>query len=317
MRSLQREVPVYLVTGFLESGKTSFLTDIIRQRDFMTGKSLLILTEEGEEEYSPEDLKRSRTTLELISDSEALTTEALTAFEKKYRPDRVFIEYNPTWTVKKLYDTELPRGWELVQHIVTIDAGTYMVYVNNMRSVFTDMLTGADTVVFNRCTKDLPLASYRRSVKAVSVQAGVIFENTEGKMIDIMEEAMPFDLSADVVQIDDIDYGIWYIDLTDHPDKYAGKTVRFRGQVLKSEEDSANFFVPGRKAMTCCANDIRYMGYLCKTPLAKTLKMGSWVEVTAQVKEEYHRMYNGKGPVFYAETITPTDAPEEELVYFN
>ena len=45
-------VPIYLVTGFLESGKTTFLDFTLQQEYFaIDGKTLLILCEEGEEEY--------------------------------------------------------------------------------------------------------------------------------------------------------------------------------------------------------------------------------------------------------------------------
>lgn len=43
------EIPVYLFTGFLDSGKTSFIQDTISDPDFLADeKTLLIACEEGE-----------------------------------------------------------------------------------------------------------------------------------------------------------------------------------------------------------------------------------------------------------------------------
>ena len=96
-----------------------------------------------------------------------------------------------------------------------------------------------------------------------------------------------------------------------------GKTVRFKARAMKSRKEEAEYFVPGRKAMTCCADDTRVIGYICKTPLAKTLRHGQWVQVTAKVAFEYSKQYRGKGPVFYASEVVPCEAPAEEMVYFN
>ena len=314
----ERGVPVYLITGFIESGKTTFLTYSLQQRNFMIpGRTVLIQCEEGEEDYDQRDLTRARVVVEKVDAPEKLTPQFLQQIDRKHRPARVLIEYNAFWGTGKIYEMEKPRKWELVQHIVTVDATTFKNYLNNMRSIFTDMINGADMVVFNRCRKEDPLANYRRSVKVVSPMSDVLFEGADGNMIDIFEDSMPFSLDTDPIRIEDIDYGLWYMDMRDHPDRYTGKRVQFKGVVLKSENDSADYFVPGRRAMTCCADDIRFLGYVCKTAEAKTLKMGDWVEVTGTVKQEYNDMYQETGPVIYPESITPAEKPQEELVFFS
>ena len=106
-------------------------------------------------------------------------------------------------------------------------------------------------------------------------------------------------------------------DAMDNLKKYVDKTVRFKGQVLKSRELNAGFFVPGRMAMTCCADDTQFIGYICKNPAAKRLRIGSWVTVTAKVKDEFMEVYNGRGPVLYATEIEAAEKPEQELVYFG
>ncbi len=313
-----RDVPVYLITGFLESGKTQFLDFTIGQSYFhIPEKTLLIVCEEGEEEYDQENLKKNNTVMEIIEEPEDFTLETLKMLDKKHKPGRVLIEFNPLWSVDKLYEMDLPKYWEMAQHIVCVDASSFQIYMNNMKSLFVEMIRRADMVIFNRCEMDYPLASFRRSVKVVNSGADVLFEDEDGEIEDIFQDEMPYDMDADIIEIEDIDFGIWYVDMMDNLEDYVGKKVKFKGQVLKSRDLNAGFFVPGRMAMTCCADDTQFIGYVCKNSNAKRLRMGSWVEVVATVKQEYMDVYGDEGPVLYAETITPTEKPEQELVYFT
>ena len=313
-----RDVPVYLITGFLESGKTQFLDFTIGQSYFrISEKTLLIVCEEGEEEYDEANLKKNNTVMEIIEEPEDFTLDTLKMLDKKHKPGRVLIEFNPLWSVDKLYEMDLPRYWEMAQHIVCVDASSFQIYMNNMKSLFVEMIRNADMVIFNRCEMDYPLASFRRSVKVVNSRADVLFEDEDGEIDDIFQDEMPYDMDADIIEIDDIDYGIWYVDMMDNLEDYVGKKVKFKGQVLKSRDLNAGFFVPGRMAMTCCADDTQFIGYVCKSVNSKRLRMGSWVEVTATVKKEYMEVYGEEGPVLQAIEIQPTQKPEQELVYFT
>lgn len=313
-----RDVPVYLITGFLESGKTQFLDFTIQQDYFqIPEKTLLIVCEEGEEEYSEKGLAKSNTVMEVIEEPEDFNLDTLKMLDKKHKPGRVLIEFNPMWSVDKFYEMTLPRYWDMAQHIVVVDASTFQIYMNNMKSLFVEMIRGADMVIFNRCEADHPLANFRRSVKVVNAGAEVLFEDEEGEIEDIFGDEMPYDMDADVIEIEDIDFGIWYIDMMDRLEEYVGKTVKFKGQVLKSRDLNANFFVPGRMAMTCCADDTQFIGYVCKNQESKKLRMGSWVEVTATIKQEYMEVYHDEGPVLYATSIVPAEKPEQELVFFT
>ena len=312
------DVPIYLITGFLESGKTSFINFTVQQEYFQIEEPTLLITcEEGEEVYDEKMLLKHNTVLEVVEEPEDLTLELLKSFQRKYHPDRVILEYNPLWSVKKLEEMKMPRGWGIVQHIVTVDGSCFQVYMNNMKSIFVEMVKNADMVMFNRCSTDLPLANFRRSIKVVNPGAEILFEDNTGELTDIFEDSVPYDLNADPIVIDDVDYGIFYVDMGDNPDRYEGKTVKFRGIVLKSRDVGAGYFVPGRMAMTCCADDTSFIGYVCKSPDAKKLVMGQGVMVTATVGWEYMEVYHEEGPVLYAQEIKPCDPPESELVYFS
>lgn len=311
-------VPIYLIAGFLESGKTTFLRFTLDQDYFqIDGKTLLILMEEGEEEYDTKALAKNNTVVEVIEKEEDLTTERLEAMEIIHQPDRVVIEYNGMWLVSRFYDMKLPFGWGVEQQITCVDGSTFQVYMANMKSIFMDMVKYTDMVVFNRCKREDPLANYRRSIKVSNQSAEVIFEDEEGEIDDIFGDQMPFDVNAPVIEIPPEDYGIWFVDAMDHPDTYVRKTVRFKGRVMKPRGMGSKFFVPGRIAMTCCADDTTFLGFVCKSAFAPKLKEKEWVEVTAKVAFERRMEYQGDGVVLYAENVTPCEPLEEEMVYFN
>lgn len=317
MQEEEIRVPIYLMTGFLESGKTSFLKFTIEQDYFyIQEKTLLILCEEGEAEYDPETLKMANTVVETIESFEELTPELLTAMDIAHNPARVIIEYNGMWQVSKLEEMKLPSGWGIAQHITTVDGSTFQMYMNNMKSLFMEMVRHADLVLFNRCKPQDPLATYRRGIKVANQSAEIIFEDEEGE-IDVFADSMPFDIDAPVIEILPEDYGIWYVDALDHPDKYQDKIVKFKGRVMKSKNFAAKYFVPGRTAMTCCADDTTFIGYICKSPYASKLKAGEWVEVTAKVAVEHQSFYRGEGPVLYAQDVRSCEALEDEMVYFT
>ncbi|MDD6208631.1 MAG: GTP-binding protein [Clostridiales bacterium] len=316
------DIPVYLITGFLESGKTSFILDTIKSREFSSGeKTLLILCEEGMEEYEEEVLKKTNTECVVMEEKEDFTPEFLSKCQMLHKPERVIVEYNGMWTSDVIMNIPMPKGWQIVQIINLVNAATFDMYLNNMRSLFMDHFTIADMVVFNRCTPDMPCASYMRNVKAVNRRVQVFFETNDGKTLDVKEE-LPYDMTKDTITIEDDDFGIFYIDAADDGKKYAGKTVRFKGQVYKPKNRfGKGSFVPGRFAMTCCVEDIAFVGFVTKVdkelePVLDSLEMREWVYVEAVMRYEFHKDYKGKGPVLYAVKLERAEKPKDDLVYF-
>ena len=310
-------VMVYLMTGFLDSGKTQFLTFTLKQDYFqIDGKTLLILCEEGEEEYDPMEMLRYGVVIERVEDQEDLTEEWLEEMNKKHEPERVVVEYNGMWKVSDFENLKLPDGWEIEQKLTTVDASTFQMYLTNLKPLFVEMVRGAELVLFNRCEDIKPLAGYRRSVKVVSPQAEVIFEDENGEVGNIFEDDVPYDLKAPVIEIAKEDYGIWYVDMMENPDRYKGKVVEFTAKAVKPRTFPSKVFLPGRMAMTCCADDTTFLGYVCKSSYAPKLKPGDWVKIRAKVGFANVSVYRGEGPVLEAEHIELAE-PIEELVYFN
>ena len=313
-----QQIPIYLITGFLESGKTSFLRDVLMGGDFDDGqRGLLILCEEGEEEYDEKALAQMNISMITVDEEEEFNPEFLKTCEKHYRPKRIFIEMTGMWDCKWLFGSQMPYSMDVAQVITVVDGSTFPVYLNNMRSILSNLFLNTEMVVFNRCREDMELHSYRRTVRGLNPRAMVYFEDEEGNPIDPGMDEPPYDLNADVIQIEDIDYGLWYLDAFEAKERYNGKKVRFRAKVMKSRRFGDNIFIPGRNAMTCCEDDIRFVGCLCKSSFADQLKSRQWIMLTATVRYEYAKEYGEEGPVLYGERYELTGPPKEDLVYFN
>ena len=307
--------PVYLINGFLESGKTEFITFTMNQPYFqIKGKTLILLCEEGEIEYDAALLKRSNSVVEVIEEEADFTPAHLVELEKKHKPDRIIIEYNGMWNCKNM---KLPWYWKVEQQITTIDGRTFPMYYTNMRSLLAEMIRKSEMIIFNRCDGIEELNVYKRNIKAVNPGADVIFEGENGEIDEIFEEDLPYDLNQDVIVLDDQGYGIWYLDSMDHLERYIGKKIQFVAMVLKPDRIKKGYFVPGRMAMTCCEDDMAFLGYACEYAGAEDLKQKEWIKITATVTREYWEDYQGEGPILHAISVEKTKAPKEEVISFS
>ena len=318
----EMEIPVYVFMGFLESGKTSFIQDTLEEDYFNNGeRTLLFACEEGMEEYDEELLKKTNTTLVYVEEEEDFNKDFLISKVLQYYPDRVIIEYNGMWSVERMM-TEMDDTPLLVfQTIVTVNGETFDLYMNNMRSLAVEMYKIAEMVIINRCTAEMPRATWRRSIKAVNRRAQVLFESVDDDDMGEEDDTLPFDIEGDEIHLEDEDYGIWFVDAMERPEVYDGKTMVMKTRVFKSIRLPKGCFVPGRHAMTCCADDIQFIGYLCHTNHAKSstiksLKNKMWVNLTAEVRIEYIKEYGEEGPVLYAKRVEAAEPPVDELVYF-
>ncbi|MCR4851133.1 MAG: GTPase [Lachnospiraceae bacterium] len=308
--------PVFVINGFLESGKTEFINYTLAQPYFQTkGRTLLIVCEEGEVEYSKELLFKSKTDLVVLEDRDDFTPDKLLSYEKEFKPERIIIEWNGMWNYKEI---SLPQGWSIEQQITTIDASTFVNYYTNMRSLLAEMLRNSEMIIFNRCDDHIDeLPSFKRNIKAVNQSADIIFEGRDGEITTIFEDDLPFDLNAPVIELDNQGYGIWYIDSLDNVDRYVGKTISFTAMCLIPPEFPKGYFVPGRMAMTCCADDMAFLGFACKYDKAASLKDRQWIRITARVDKEYFEDYQGVGPVLKAISIENTAKPKDDIISFS
>ena len=314
------EIPVYFFTGFMDSGKTTLIQETLFENGFAEDddRILIIACEDGDVEYDTEKLRTINASVATIDTEAEFNTEHLQEIADQYRPDVVFVEYNGTWGVGEVYEMELPKNWVIVQSLATVDATTFEMYMANMRSMMMEQFFQAEVVIFNRCDDNTPKSKFRGNIKAVNRPAQIVYERADGT-IDDREEELPFDINADVIEISDADYALWFMDCMENPKKYDGKKVHFLGLVYNPKDGKLKrgVIVPGRFAMTCCVEDITFLGMMCKTGMENTPEHRSWIDLTARIKVEFAREYKGKGPILYPIEMKPAEKPQDELVYFS
>lgn len=296
-----QQIPVYSFTGFLDSGKTKFIQETLEDSRFNAGeRTLLLVFEEGEEEYDFSTYPHQNVYLEVL-DQQTVTTKELLALAKKYRVQRVVAELNGMQQVGDLY-MRFPENWVVAQEILFADSTTIMTYNANMRNLVMDKLVGAQMVVFNRLKPGTDVMPFHKLARAASRRIDILYDYTDGTTsFDDIEDPLPFDINAPVIQVMDQDFAIWYRDVSEEPKKYDGKTVCFRAQVAMLRRDKNGMFAPGRFVMTCCVEDIQFCGIPCRYDDARGLESRSWVMVTAKITAEKHPLYKGEiGPVLTA-----------------
>ena len=309
-------IPIFFINGQLESGKTTFIQGIIAGGQFDAAKKkLLVAFEDGEVEYDKQLLDEHGIDLVILSPSE-MTSEKMAALDDKYDPWLVIVEYNGMVDPKQFRDLAMPHGWQVYQSITIMNAETFQNQWKNMKSIMAESVKAAESVVFNRCTEEMELGSFKRSMKALNPNIDIIFEDVSGNIISGTNDTVPYDMEADVIEVSDNDFGVWFIDCRDRPKAYDGRVVRFKAQALRDPELKENEFVASRQVMTCCEDDIALVGYIVKKtdvitdPSYPAEK--EWVMITAEITYEERDEYNGMGPVLVAETIETTEKPKME-----
>lgn len=312
-----QQIPVYVFTGFLDSGKTKFIQETLEDERFNAGeRTLLLAFEEGEEEYDFSAYPYKNVYLEVL-DQPSVTTKELQALAKKYKAQRVVAELNGMELVGDLY-TRFPDGWVVAQEVMFADSTTFQTYNANMRNLTMDKLVGAQMVVFNRLTPGKDTMPLHKLARAANRNIDILYDYTDGTTaFDDVQDPLPFDIQAPVIEIRDEDFAIWYRDVSDEPEKYQGKTVRFKGQVAMLRRNKDGMFAPGRFVMTCCQDDIQFCGIPCVYPQAQKLVPRSWVTVCAKISAERHSLYKGEiGAVLSAISVEPAEPAEQEVATF-
>ena len=308
------DIPVYLIAGFLDSGKTDFINGILEDGFARQEKTLLICCEEGELEYAPEAL--TNVTVVTIEDEEDLKCSYLKELEKLHQPKQVLIEYNGMWKMDRLFQDVLPANWVLYQIMSFVKADTFELYAKNMGQLMMEKITNADLLVFNRCTPELRDALRKRNLRMVNRRADIYLENVDGTNEDYLTgDECPFDLNQEIIDIPDEDYGVWYVDVMDHPERYEHLRLHMKLTMCHSKK-YPGVCCPGRFAMVCCEEDIQFLGLIARGEGLENYKNHDWIEVTVKMTIEKHKAYKGRGPVMKILSITPCEKPNPEVVTF-
>ena len=311
------QVPVYVFTGFLDSGKTKFIQETLEDERFNAGeRTLLLVFEEGEEEYDLSRYPHKNVYVE-VADQQTATTKQLQELAKKHKAQRVVAELNGMQLVGDIY-SRFPEDWAIAQEVMFADSTTIMAYNANMRNLVMDKFVGAQMVVFNRLTPGEDTMPLHKLVRAANRNTDILYDYLDGSTVfDEIEDPLPYDINAPVIELKDEDYAIWYREVTEEPEKYHGKTILFKAQVAALRRNKDSMFAPGRFVMTCCVEDIKFCGVPCHYAGSKNLKPRSWVMVKAKISSEKHALYHGEtGPVLTALQVTPTEPADPDVATF-
>lgn len=311
------DIPVYLFTGFLGSGKTTFVEDLFSDKDFNEGeKTLLLLCEEGEKEYVPSEFAFPNVIIEKIEKESDLQMKALKDMESKYDIDRVVVEYNGMWMLESLFKA-LPKNWLIYQEVTFFDAETFLIFNQNMRQQTFNKLKTAELVVFNRCQKGFDKMAFHREVRIANRKSQIIYEyGPDDVEPDTIEDVFPYDISLDEITVEDRDYALWYADINENPENYDGKILNIRMRIAMTHQLPGDKFALGRHVMTCCIDDIQFAALVAKYPGNENYKIGEWVKVRCKVRMEMEKEYGKKGPVLYVKELIITSPPKEEVATF-
>ena len=317
-QKLPTETPVYLFLGFLESGKTKFIQETLEDPRFNSGeKTLLLVCEEGEEEYEtykfadPENVA-----LAVLEDKSQLNEEYLAKLQLENHCDRVVVEYNGTWLLEDFF-AAMPEGWMINQVMTFFHSATFLNYNANMRQLTFDKLQNTQLVVFNRFDKTLDKDTFHKVVRGITRRSDIVYEYADGKAeFDDIEDPLPFDINAPLIEIQDRDYAFFYRDITEVLENYVDKKVKFKALVATDKRLPDGNVVVGRHVMTCCEADIEYSGIACVLPTGITLQTRDWIEVEGVIEFKKHYVYKGKGPVLMATSVKKCEPPEEQLATF-
>lgn len=313
----ENDIPVYLFTGFLESGKTKFIQETLCDERFNKGeKTLLLVCEEGVEEYEPDEFSGENVFIKVVEEESELSEDLLRGFIKETDAERVVVEYNGMWMLDSLYQA-MPQEWVVYQEFMFADATTFLTYNQNMRQLTYDKLKSCELVVFNRFTREMDKMPYHKIVRGASRRADIAYEYAPDDVeYDDIEDPLPFDINAPIIEIGVDDYAIWYRDLTENPSNYEGKTIKVLCRALTRKKLPSKTFIVGRHVMTCCIEDTQFAALVCQWDQASKVVNDSWINLTAKIHYKFHVAYKQKGPVLTCVELEPAEAPENTIATF-
>ncbi len=310
------EIPVYLFTGFLGSGKTTFIQELLDGEDFNDGdRTLVLLCEDGEVELKPENFAGPDVFIEKI-EKDDLESSRLATIADMHRAERILIEYNGMWMLEDLF-REAPSNWVIYQEMLFADATTFMMYNTNMRQLTFDKMQTAELVVFNRFKEDMDRMDFHKLVRVANRRSSICYEyEPDNVVFDDIQDPLPYDMEAPIITIKDEWYAEWYRDLTENQDNYDGKKIKVKGMVARDDTLPDNYLVFGRHVMTCCEADIQFAGTVGVYTKASQFRTGDWVTVDATIKVREEEMYGEEGPVLICSKIRKCEPADPEVATF-
>lgn len=312
-------IPVYIVAGLLDSGKTSFIKSTLLVQDWLSpGKTLVLQCEEGEEEFSPEEIREHQLIPVSVDSPEDFSLNFCESVTAAHQPAQIIIEFNGMWNLQEFLQKDFPSNWGLAGIYSTVNGAELELVMTNMRNLFMNQHTDSDLIVVNRCRPNTDRVTFRKAIKLQNAPAQLIFEAENGDIIEFGEEDLPYNVKADAFEVEEVDYGTWFADASEHPERYLRKKISFLAQFFRPFGMAKTLFVPGRRVMACCAEDVQFYGFPCKTEKPFSFPNRSWHWITVEFDMEKKKDPRSGGfvqvPVLHYVDSKEAAAPKEEVV---
>ncbi len=312
------KLPVYIISGFLESGKTKFINEILSDFSFNAGeRTLLICCEEGFTEYKIEGLGSNTVFIETILSKSDFNIKNLQWLQRKHRVERIVIEANSMWMISDMLG-QFTLEWELAQCFAIFNTKEAISQNRNMRQLFFDKLKNAEVVNFNRY--DESLASKEELHKLVRVAnrtSMILFEREDGEVErDVIIDPLPYDIDSSEITVENDFFGRWYLDLYENRGDYEGKTITIESIISISPQYPKNHFIFGRPLMQCCPEDMEFVGILAKTTNKIDLSKfydGQWCKLKGELilDREKEGTVDNPMPILKVRKIVPATKPKD------
>lgn len=309
---------IYVFNGFLDSGKTTFIQDTVLNTDFCDGeRTVIVVSEEGEIEFNQEEIEAKNCDFIFIDNEDDLNYKLFDDIKEKYNPTQILIELNGMYMINRLLAASKPDGWKIVQVLTTINAQTFGLYINNMRSLVYNHVVYSDLVIFNRVNDSIKKSFLRNTVKAINGMTQIIYEREDGTVDTLENEELPFDTNSSYLDIADHDFGIFCMDTIDNPRVYEHKTVKIRGKFIGLDKHIYDGFIVGREAMVCCEDDTSLIGMVCVHNAANQFIPNEWLELEGLIELEYDNDIGGDVCILYVTDIKVIPPLKNEYVTFD
>lgn len=309
---MREEIPLYLINGFLDSGKTTFIKQIIEGNDaYHNNNTVIIACEDGEIEYDDEWCEKYQIHVEYIKKQEDFTPEYMEKLDSVYMADQYVIEYNSFFDFN---NQEFPENMVIYQQITMIDASTFNVMFNNMKQIFKNLVEYSAMVIFNRCNGVKELGKFRRQIRGLSRQSQVVFQDENGNLSTLLDEDLPYDITKDNIVLEDNDYFVWYMEVYDKYEKYFNKTFKMKTYVRDVNDKN---FIVGRRVMTCCAQDVQFLGYEVINETSYIPEMDDCILLTFEVTRAYSKIAEEETVMLKAKAVSKLKKEKEKILNMN
>jgi uncharacterized membrane protein YraQ (UPF0718 family) len=147
-------VYIDMITGFLESGKTTFIKEILNSNYIEEfNKIVLVICEEGFIEYEEEKLKEMDIKIVILENESDLNDDLFQQIAYEYNPDYILVEYNGTWNISNILRLKIPFDYKFRNVIFVSEAVNFRNQLSNMATVMQPHILNSDVVIFNRFEK--------------------------------------------------------------------------------------------------------------------------------------------------------------------